>query len=536
MVIALYLLTLALLPWTWFPPFPWLHEHAQWTDAIFGATAALWAIERWQVGTWPRLRPAHAALALYFLIACLSLLFASPNLRFGAPKLLGVAELCTLAFITSDIASRPGASRIILRVIAITSLISAAAAIAGLVLFYAGVGSPLIGIYGELEPSPWYARVQAGTHNPNLLASFCIFASSTVAQRKGELPAWLRRVTLAALALTVLLTFSRGILGFGLAALIRSARTPQRRAVAGVCAAACAGLVILLTVWNPAINPTHPLDAHLQSVPSSRFQAASTSLIALVRHPLLGSGLGTSPAQYGGAPFDSHCTPINIAATLGLPALIAFSFLIASLWRRRTRPTDLAIWGGLAGLALDGLAQDIEDFRHVWVMIGLAGADVGATHSLGASFSHRSKEKLPATASGLGDEYEDDDASVQCTFLLSVGALPPGGNRFQSGSPSGSCMRNPRGSRSAKRGQPASKFIHSRRVAGAAICFEPYHNQIVTFGRFCDGRIVLLRCFPKQTSFSEGSGATDVAQNAGRLLIPKSDLASERFLLIFGEQ
>jgi len=375
LVLGLYLTSLALLPWSWFPPFPWLHEHAQWSDAVFGVTAALWAMERWRSGKWPIWRSDHTALALYFLLACLSLLFASPNLRAGAPKLLGVAELCTLALITSDIASRPGALRIIVRVIAITSLISAAAALAGLVLFYTGVSSPLIGIYGELEPSPWYARVQGATYNPNLLASFCIFASAVIALRDGELPPWLRRLTLAALALTVFFTFSRGILGFVLAAVIRAARTPRRRAVAGVCTAACVGIVIGLTVWNPAINPTHPLDAHLRSVPSSRFQAASASLAGLVGCPLLGSGLGTHPGTYRGLPFDAHCTPINIAATLGLPSLIAFSFLIASLWRRRGRPTDLAIWGGLAGLALEGLAQDIEDFRHLWVAIGLAAAN-----------------------------------------------------------------------------------------------------------------------------------------------------------------
>jgi O-antigen ligase/polysaccharide polymerase Wzy-like membrane protein len=377
LVLGLYLTSLALLPWMWFPPFPWLHEHAQWSDAIFGLTAALWAIERWRCRQWPCIRPAHIALGLYFLTACLSLLFASPDLRFSAPKLLGVAELCTLAFITSDIASRPGASRVIVRVIAITSLVSAAVAIGGLILFYAGVGSPLIGIYGELDPSPWYARVQGPTYNPNLLASFCIFAAATVAHRDGDLPAWLRRLTLAALALTVILTFSRGILGFVLAAVIGTARTPRRRIVASVCAAVCVGVIIVLTVWNPAIDPTHPMDAHLQSVPSSRFQAATSSLIAIVRHPVFGSGLGTNPGRYRGNPFDAHCTPINIAATLGLPALIVFSFLIASLWRRRIRPTDLAIWGGLAGLALDGLAQDVEDFRHLWVMIGLAGSDPG---------------------------------------------------------------------------------------------------------------------------------------------------------------
>lgn len=376
-VLGLYLASLALLPWAWFPPFPWLHRHAQWSDAVFAAAAVAWLIERWRLGSWPRLQPAHAALGLYFLFALFSLVLAAPNPWAGAAKLAGVAELCTLAFITCDIASRPGVSRRIAQVIAISSVVIAAAAIAGLLLFYAGVSTRLIGIYGDLEPSSWYARVQAGTYQPNLLASYCIFAASIAARREGELPDWLRRITLAALWITVLLTFSRGLLGFGLAVLIRGARTPLRRRLAGVFAAVCVGVVIALTLWNLSINPARPLEAHFESADSSRRQAATSSLTTLFHHPLFGGGLGTHPGQYRGLPFDSHCTPLNIAATLGLPALIAFSFLIASLWRRRTRPTDLAIWGGLAGLALDGLAQDIEDFRHVWVMIGLAGADVG---------------------------------------------------------------------------------------------------------------------------------------------------------------
>lgn len=374
LVVSLYLLTLALLPWTWFPPFPWLHEHAQWSDALFAATAVAWAIERWQIGKRPRWRPTHAALALYFLCAVLSLLFASPDPRAGAPKLLGVAELCTLAFITSDLASRPGVSRKIARVIAATSLVTAAATVAGLLLFYAGVSSPLIGIYGELEPSRWYARVQAGTHNPNLLASFCIFAAAIVSRRDSELPVALRRVTLGALWVTVLLTFSRGILGFIVAAFIRNAVTPRSRKLAAVASAAGITLIIAVTLWKPSIDPFHPLGAHFEQGPSSRLQAATTSLVTLVAHPLFGSGLGTSPGTYREAPFDAHFTPLNIAATLGIPALVVFSALITLVWRRRQRPIDLSVWGGLAGLAVDALAQDIEDFRHLWVMIGLADA------------------------------------------------------------------------------------------------------------------------------------------------------------------
>jgi hypothetical protein len=375
LLLALYLISILLLPWSWFPPFPWLHEHAQWSDAVFAAAATLWAIERWKAG-WPKIQPAHFGLALYFLFAFLSLLFTSPHPLLGFPKLLGVGELCVLAAITADLASRPNSTTWIANSIALTSIITAAAAVAGLLLFYFGNTTPLIGIYGELEPSPWYARVQAGTYNPNLLASLCIFAASIVTSRRAELPRWVRRTALLSLWVTVLLTVSRGILGFVLAALIRNATTPRRRAITTIAAVAVAAITIAMTIWKPLINPVRPFDIRFEQVASSRKQAAQSALATLVRNPLVGSGLGTSPGEYRGAPFDSHCTAINIAATLGLPALISFSFLIASLWRRRLRPTDLALWGGLAGLAVDGLAQDIEDFRHLWVMIGLAHSSI----------------------------------------------------------------------------------------------------------------------------------------------------------------
>lgn len=374
---GLYYGAIALLPWTWFPPFPWLHEHAQWSDALFAATAIAWVIERWQVGTWPRIRPVHLALGFYSVLAALSLLFASPDTLAGAPKLLGIAELCTLAFITSDLASQPGVARNIGRVVAATSLATAAASVAGLLLFYVGLSSPLIGIYGELEPSRWYARVQAGTYNPNMLASFCIFAAAVVSRRDSALPVGLRRLALGALWVTVILTFSRGIIGFIIAAFVRNAVTPRSKRLAAGAAAVGVAMIIVATFWRPAIDPSHPVRARLEQGPSSRLQASTTSLATLIARPLFGSGLGTHPGTFRGAPFDSHFTPLNIAATLGIPALIVFSALIMLLWRRRRRPTDLCVWGGLAGLAVDALAQDIEDFRHVWLLFGLADADSG---------------------------------------------------------------------------------------------------------------------------------------------------------------
>ena len=375
-VLVLYLATLALLPWTWFPPFPWLQEHAQWSDAVFAVTAGFWAIDKFLARQWPQFHPAHIAIGLYFTASTFSFLLASPDKVIGGLKLLGIGELCMLAVITGDLASQPSVLRAIARTVAWSALAIAAAAACGLILFYAGIRTPLIGIYGELTPSTWYARIQAGFYNPNLLVSFAIFAAAIVNHRDAKLPTALRRSASAALAILAVLTFSRGILGFALSVIIRNARTRARKIVAAAFAITGIGIMIFLSLFRVSLDPTNPFSLSLDpTIQPSRYQAATTALETLVSNPLWGSGPGTSPGRYLGHPFDSHCTPINIAATLGLPALAAFVLLLIVLWRRRELPTELALWGGFAGLALDSMGQDIEDFRHLWVMIGIAIAN-----------------------------------------------------------------------------------------------------------------------------------------------------------------
>jgi hypothetical protein len=369
----LYLITLALLPWSWFPPFPWLHEHAQWSDVLFAITALAWVIEIISQKKTLRLRWIHATLAGYLIAAALSLAFARANQWTGIFKLLGLAELCALAVITADLSSRPRFARWIARTVMWSSLLVAGAALTGLLLHYAGIHARLIGIYGDLTPSPWYARVQAGTYNPNLLASYCIFAAAVIERDEAELPRWLRRVTLGALWLTVIFTFSRAILGFALAAMIRIARTRSRQALTIVCATGCVAVICALTFWNLKLDPLRPLEARLESnATSPRWQALISSLRTLKQHPLTGSGPGNSPGANRGSSIDAHLTFLNLAATMGLPALTAFAWLLVLLWKNRKRPTDVAVWSGLAGMALDSLAADIEDFRHLWVLFGLA--------------------------------------------------------------------------------------------------------------------------------------------------------------------
>ena len=222
----LYLATLALLPWGTIVGFPWLHENAQWSDVLFALAAALWAAGVVASRQWPRLRLVHAGLGLYLGWAALSLLAADPRPASGPTKLLGVAMLVALMVVTSELARRSGMPRAIGLTVAITSVLVAVAAVVGVGLSVTGRLTFLVGTCGDLLPGPLW-RAQAGFSHPNLLASYCIFASGVVAWPSAGLSRRLRRLAQVAITLTILLTFSRAILGFALAAAIRGATTPR---------------------------------------------------------------------------------------------------------------------------------------------------------------------------------------------------------------------------------------------------------------------------------------------------------------------
>jgi hypothetical protein len=371
---VLYLLTLALLPWGGLVRFPWLHENAQWSDAVFALATLAWAASVLSSRRWPRLRPVHAGAALYLVWAAVSLVAAGPRPASGPAKLLGMAMLVALMVVTSEMASRPGMPRAIGYTVAATSLVTAVLAAVGVALAATGAITSLVGTWGDLLPGP-LPRAQAGFHHPNLLASYCVFASGVVAWKDAGLPRRLRAVVQAALALTVVLAFSRAILAFALAAAVRQATTPRRRRVAGVLAVVLVFAMAALTVVNVTFTPARPWEARVLPGPSVRLQAATTAFATLRAHPLLGIGPGSSPGRRVLMPFDAHLTPLNVAASLGLPALFGLLLVPLALWRQRRRPSDLALWGMLAGLALDGLGQDVEDFRHLWVAFGLVDAE-----------------------------------------------------------------------------------------------------------------------------------------------------------------
>jgi O-antigen ligase len=302
-----------------------------------------------------------------------------------------VLELCVLAFLTSQFTTNRRRLNAVVLVVAIVALYTAGLAVLGLGLFYAGLDSSLVGGYGALTPTDRYARVAAGFYSPALLSSFCIFASALVAHEDAEIPRRLRRAAQIALAGLVILTFSRAVIGFAAAIAIRAgfARRDSRgmRFATGAAVVVAVGLMVALTVGRLQIDPSRPTSISY-AVPGQynfRWHQVNDGLDSIAEHPLVGKGPGSLPSDAFGVPSRAHVTPLQIAVTMGLPALGAMVFLVATLWRNRRRPTPIATWSGLAGLAIDGLGHDIDHFRHVWIMLGLADAERRPDRSLRAA-------------------------------------------------------------------------------------------------------------------------------------------------------
>jgi hypothetical protein len=346
---------------------------------LFAAAVALWLVDCLLRRSLPRPRLFHLALGLYLALAMLSMALAADQTTARETVLL-MFELGAIAVLTSAFGTQPDRLKKIVVTLCAVSLYTALLTIVGLALFYLGHTTSLIGDYGGVTPSDAYARVAAGFYSAPLLSSYCIFASAVVAREDVEIAPWLRLTTQFALAFVVLTTISRGIIGFAVAAAIRAGARHRNRAWVRVAVPAFVVAAVAVTgalsLGRLHLDLAHPSAVSYDATyPHWRRETIDTSLHTLASHPVAGTGPGSLPGIDTGEPARAHLTPLNIAATMGLPALAAFIFLIAVLWRDRRRPTPIATWSGMAGLAVDGLAQDIDHFRSTWLMIGFADAD-----------------------------------------------------------------------------------------------------------------------------------------------------------------
>ncbi len=375
---GLYLLALAALGFKWLSPISSIQEHGGWSDVLLAAAAVAWVIERALARTFPRLRGFHLLLLAFVGLTLISALFAEAH-GTAARNLLLIVELAVLAFLSSEFASDRNGLNGIVFVVTAVALLTAALALVALALFYFDVHTSLTSGYGDLTPSDRYARIAAGFESAPLLGSFCIFGSAIVAQEEAPLPRPLRRATQIVLTLLVLSTLSRAAIGFFVAFAVRNVtRQPGSVVARRLAIGAVAGAVLLmalLTVGRLHIDPSQPSSASYELQDSNpRRHSLDSGFETLADHPVVGKGPGSLVADNQGSPFRAHFTPLNVAATTGVPALLVLTSMVILLWRERRHPTPVATWSGLLGLGIDGLGQDIEHFRHVWVLLGVADA------------------------------------------------------------------------------------------------------------------------------------------------------------------
>jgi hypothetical protein len=368
--VVLWLAAVVGLAFKWLSPFGSSYENAILADVLIAAAAAARLLELPQRPL--RLNRAHAWLAAY--VGCVAVsAVASPDHATAAKAFVVVAELAVFAVLTADLAAdREVAHALGLVVLASVAFTVFLAALA-LALFYAGDTTSLIGSYGEqFQSSGRYARVAAGFATPPLLGSWCIVAAAIVAWPRAALPERWTRLAQGALVLVAAATLSRSLLGVLAVLVVQWAAKRGQWRVAVAYLVAATSVLAVLSVGRLHLDPTRPLQASYTAPdPGNRREAAVTSWRTLRAHPVFGKGPGSYPGRNRGQPFRAHLTPLNIAATVGLAALAALAGLLLLLWRQRSRPTEIALWSGVIGLALDGLAQDIEHFRHVWLLLGL---------------------------------------------------------------------------------------------------------------------------------------------------------------------
>lgn len=339
------------------PPVP---VHAAWADGAMLACAGLVAL----AAATGRLRLSSAGGAALAAVAYVAWATVSAARHGGLVKVLGLAELACVLVAAATLARDEALRDRVLR-----AWIGAAAALAlvGLAagaLAQRGVDvAPLHVGDGELG---WRFR-PAGLQRVGLLAELLLVPLLACAADGRRLFGRWRGPLAVLFAVTLLLGATRTILAaaVGLLAL----RAPRRVALAGTAA--------LLVVSLASVR----LDVHGTGAPGIRARIWASAAQTIAAHPLTGVG-PAAPVAVAGWPgpddpprvWDAHATWLNVAAQYGLPALAAFACVFA-LTLRRASPRLLR--AALIATAFDAVTIDVEDFRHVWLLFGLAAAAHG---------------------------------------------------------------------------------------------------------------------------------------------------------------
>ncbi len=286
--------------------------------------------------------------------------------RCGYARVVGVADLAGLLWMAAAYARR----ELILRALVAGAALACLVGLLGSVLMLLGHLTPLSSLRGGDLGLPWRPKGLCVTTNAlaalALVPTLLVFRDCTLTGR------W-RRPLQVLFAVTFACSLSRSLLALALGLLLSSQVKRTWKGIGVATLLLFAFLSVRLDLYRDARGLV------VATTPSLRVRMNTAAWHSLVQHPWLGTGPGSLTAPVHAprptddlTPMSAHLTWLDVAATLGLPALLAFGLIwVRALSASPRDEIDRLLLIGLYAILFDSLTVDVENFRHLWLLLGL---------------------------------------------------------------------------------------------------------------------------------------------------------------------
>ena len=259
--------------------------------------------------------------------------------------------------------------------------LAALTALAGLALYFAGSAgydadgspdNPLLYLHGSLV-SDHYPRPRGTLVKGAMLTSVVATGLALLWFERALVPrVWLRSLIYGACVIALFFAFSRSIATFGV--VVAGVEVWRRDSPAWLRGAYLTGAAVFAAAlwvslrYHVVLNPLEPWAVDVLAEDGDRFGRWRSAIAVILQHPLVGLGPGAGVADG----WSAHNTWLNLWAVLGIVPLAAFAFLLACALRAAAGARSLALATALVFALVESTYNDIEDMRHVWLLIGIA--------------------------------------------------------------------------------------------------------------------------------------------------------------------
>ncbi len=328
-----------------------------------------------------RLVTGHLPFVLLFGFGCYAAISSawSPTPEFALWKGVGYLGLAVAAWVVAR-AGGPwggladvwlvgtGLVLFVATALLVGSLLSGLPALGDRVLYRAG------GISGLPFP-----RVRGPFLHPNLFGEYLLVSGILLWGRWEQLPPRRRRAAITLAAGIGLGLFATVSSAWWAAAVMLAAWAVSRKRwlIAALAGMAAAGTLFAMLYRIEVLSGVHVI-----ATDGLRPRFWGSAWEAFRRAPLFGSGGTPFPAWVGERGWDAHSVPLAILSQYGVAGalilgsgvwLLVLGVLSAGDTHAPVQRNRMAALAALAAVAIHGIVAGSEDFRHVWLLMGMMG-------------------------------------------------------------------------------------------------------------------------------------------------------------------